>query len=383
MSRVLLFTTCIAILFNSVFSLTANHISECPPIPHHSPPKSVHDLRADDIRVIAALGDSVTAGLVAKNVNTTYLTNDQFVEYRGLSWIMGGDKGAATLANYFKKFQPDLYGSSIGDKPARLCKETFFCLDSRHDPSVDFLNAAQSGATSNELPEQVDYLIEQIGLHTEFATSWKLVNLFIGFNDASISCLPGKSAEQYKANVKNSLIRLFEKVDYALVNIIGIMQYNDLIHITDKVPGYKKRFQGNTTDLLNFECYCCRHPDGGIKFIGERVKEYNRVLAEVAEELSGSVFNDLIAPLEGKVRKNVSVVFQPMNPIISTVPPHSLSNVDGYHPNTVGYTYLSKALWNQLYLSKDKKARIDVFNASRPVFCPTEHDRLKTYQRIM
>ncbi|KAI9266288.1 hypothetical protein EDC94DRAFT_515941 [Helicostylum pulchrum] len=301
MSRVLLFTTCIAILFNSVFSLTANHISECPPIPHHSPPKSVHDLRADDIRVIAALGDSVTAGLVAKN-----------------------DKGAATLANYFKKFQPDLYGSSIGDKPARLCKETFFCLDSRHDPSVDFLNAAQSGATSNELPEQVDYLIEQIGLHTEFATSWKLVNLFIGFNDASISCLPGKSAEQYKANVKNSLIRLFEKVDYALVNIIGIMQYNDLIHITDKVPGYKKRFQGNTTDLLNFECYCCRHPDGGIKFIGERVKEYNRVLAEVAEELSGSVFNDLIAPLEGKVRKNVSVVFQPMNPIISTVPPHSL-----------------------------------------------------------
>lgn len=65
----------------------------------------------------------------------------------------------------------------------------------------------------------MDYLTEQIGLHTEHATSWKLVNLFIGFNDASVSCLPGKSAEQYKANVKNSLIRLFEKVDYVLVNI--------------------------------------------------------------------------------------------------------------------------------------------------------------------
>lgn len=56
-SRVLLFTTCTAILFNSVLTLTAKDISECPPIPRHSPPTSVHDLRADDIRVIAALGD--------------------------------------------------------------------------------------------------------------------------------------------------------------------------------------------------------------------------------------------------------------------------------------------------------------------------------------
>jgi hypothetical protein len=57
--------------------------------------------------------------------------------------------------------------------------------------------------------------------------------------------------------------------------------------------------------------------------------------------------------------------------------------VDGYHPNTVGYTYLSKALWNQMYLPKNEKLFTDVFNTSRPVFCPTENDRLKTYRKLI
>lgn len=57
-----------------------------------------------------------------------------------------------------------------------------------------------------------------------------------------------------------------------------------------------------------------------------------------------------------------------------------VSNVDGYHPNIVGYAYLSKALWNQMYLPKEKKLTIDVFDASRRMFCPTEDDRLMTYQ---
>jgi hypothetical protein len=57
--------------------------------------------------------------------------------------------------------------------------------------------------------------------------------------------------------------------------------------------------------------------------------------------------------------------------------------MDGYHPNTFGYAYLSRALWNQMYLPKEQKARIDVFDASRPIYCPGPNDRLKTYERLM
>lgn len=40
--------------------LTAKSISECPPLAPHPPPSSAHDLRPDDIKVIAAIGDRYT-----------------------------------------------------------------------------------------------------------------------------------------------------------------------------------------------------------------------------------------------------------------------------------------------------------------------------------
>lgn len=103
-----------ALVFTGIFSvvkvlmaMTVNDIRDCPSIAPHAPPMNVHDLRADDIAVIAALGDrycfkvecpfiktncihSVTAGMVAENIDTPYLSKDQFIEYRGQSWVMGG-----------------------------------------------------------------------------------------------------------------------------------------------------------------------------------------------------------------------------------------------------------------------------------------------------
>jgi hypothetical protein len=45
------------------------------------------------------------------------------------------------------------------------------------------------------------------------------VNLFIGFNDASVSCVPGRNVTEYKANIKNALEKLIENVDYAFINL--------------------------------------------------------------------------------------------------------------------------------------------------------------------
>jgi hypothetical protein len=62
-------------------------------------------------------------------------------------------------------------------------------------------------------------LIKSIGKDTELANKWKMINVFIGFNDASISCLPGKNASEFKANVKGALEYLIENVDYAFINL--------------------------------------------------------------------------------------------------------------------------------------------------------------------
>ncbi|KAG1221090.1 hypothetical protein G6F35_006238 [Rhizopus arrhizus] len=72
------------------YSLSLPSISDCPTLPKRPLSTSVLDLRADDIKVIVALGDSVTAGLAAVNVHTEYVSREQFKEYRGQSLLMGG-----------------------------------------------------------------------------------------------------------------------------------------------------------------------------------------------------------------------------------------------------------------------------------------------------
>jgi hypothetical protein len=123
-----------------------------------------------------------------------------------------------------------------------LLLETFFCFDSHHEysiscsfyrlnskswlvfliwysPEIDYLNAAQSGATSRELPEQVDYLVKYLGRDTPLANKWKLINVFIGFNDASLSCLRDRNVTEFKSNVQSSLKKLIENVDFAFINL--------------------------------------------------------------------------------------------------------------------------------------------------------------------
>ncbi|CAO3614535.1 unnamed protein product [Mucor fragilis] len=352
----------------TAWALEAVNINDCPQLPPRERPTSVHDLRVDDIKVIAAMGDSVSAGMLAKNINSTYISMSDFVEYRGVSWTMGGDSDAPSIAKYVKHFSPDLYGASVGQKPARLCPDTFFCLDAEHTPEIDVLNAAQSGATSKELPEQVDYLIQHLGEGTKLAKEWKMINVFIGFNDASLS----------------SLEQLIDQVDYAFINLIGIMHYNDLVYLTDNEdPSYRKRFENDTINLLDYECYCCRQPNAGPSFIGDRISMYNQALSRVAEEVSGTMLSDFLAPIMGTPLKNIAVVYQPMNTLIPTVPYKSLSNVDGYHPNVLGYSYLSRELWNQMFLAKNEKLQSSPFDAAAPLYCPSAKDRLKTYKSIL
>lgn len=81
------------------------------------------------------------------------------------------------------------------------------------------MNAAQSGAVSSQMVDQVNYLTERIGVNSPFATDYKMINVFIGFNDASVSCLSPYSVSEYKANVTANLNKLIDSIDYAFINI--------------------------------------------------------------------------------------------------------------------------------------------------------------------
>lgn len=44
-----------------------------------------------------------------------------YEEYRGLSYSIGGDKGALTIPNYIKHYQSGVTGYSIGEHLGEFC----------------------------------------------------------------------------------------------------------------------------------------------------------------------------------------------------------------------------------------------------------------------
>jgi hypothetical protein len=111
----------------SVHALTVSSISSCPALtPRTSPPADVTDLRIDDFKVVAALGDSIMAGFammgIDYNVGGTGALNLSLIsEYRGNSYGIGVDTGAVTLANFIKNYKPGVLGGSILSHIVSFC----------------------------------------------------------------------------------------------------------------------------------------------------------------------------------------------------------------------------------------------------------------------
>lgn len=109
----------------TVLAATASSISGCPALPARtSAAKDVTDLRIDDIKVVAALGDSIMAGFGMMGVDyegTGLLNLSTLLEYRGNSYGIGGDTGAITLANFIKRYNPQVQGASVLSHLASFC----------------------------------------------------------------------------------------------------------------------------------------------------------------------------------------------------------------------------------------------------------------------
>ena len=94
----------------------------CPAINKHENPTTVHRLTPSDIKIVAALGDSVTTGFGARSTSLV----DLFVEFRDVSWSIGG-KGkleeATTLPNILKKYNPLVQGFSTIVTPVSKRKD--------------------------------------------------------------------------------------------------------------------------------------------------------------------------------------------------------------------------------------------------------------------
>ncbi|KAF7667277.1 hypothetical protein LDENG_00069390, partial [Lucifuga dentata] len=316
--------------------------------PSNTVPTSVHKLRPADIKVVAALGDSSTAGTGAKakhlfNLNT---------EYKGISWSIGGDKtlqSVTTLPNILRMFNPSLKGFSKGQGSMQKG-----------------FNMAKPGAKTSEIITQVQDLIKAMrgDKKVNFEKDWKLVTIFIGGNDLCNYCNDQNnlSPKNYSHNLMLSLDMLYKEVPRLLVNVVEILQIECLRVVKKNTLGCRL--------LQRVSCPCVITVDENSPEFEEIKRINHEYQAEIQHLISGSRY-------DGK--EDFAVVLQPF--LHNSFVPYigegeadtSFFSVDCFHISDRAHAEMAIALWNNMLEPVGRKQPYNNFTHDRSkIHCPSE-----------
>ncbi|KAG1234511.1 hypothetical protein G6F68_002725 [Rhizopus microsporus] len=343
----------------------------CPLLkPRSTPAQSVHDLRPDDIKIVAGLGDSVMAGFAAKGVQERFLNIQNLYENRGVSFALGGDPDTITMPNILHYYSHNLYGASVGDHLISICFGNQICPKGQYREDIDILNAAQSGARSLNLDHELDYIMDVLQKAYDDnkvkPTDWKLITIFIGSNDICHSCTePTSLPVSFAANVQTAIERIRKSMSHVLVQIIGIMKVQDIVVATSNYTDYCRPIKGSNFIGHDHECECS-HSEANRTIMNTLFPEYNAALLQAVNYYRQPPSNAF------------AVVYQPLLVDIMSFPIQAISNIDCFHPSTLAHSWFAKMLWRMMFLPPNEKNMMLKYDASAPIYCPNENDRIQT-----
>ncbi|XP_049939390.1 phospholipase B1, membrane-associated-like [Schistocerca serialis cubense] len=318
-----------------------------------SPPDSVHRLRPGDIDVIAALGDSLTAGYGNVAANLLQVA----IENRGMSWSIGGEgswRQFLTLPNILKEFNPRLVGYSLNDSLS-------------HQHASQF-NVAEGGAMSRDLPWQANLLVRRMRAHPQVDVSrhWKMVTILIGGNDFCIDmCYEGKAAgavESHRRELMETLDYLRANLPRTIVNLVVAPHLRILVEAED--------MPGRCWLTHHVECPCLM----GSRFLAQRQQFFDIMSRWQQVDLDVAI-DKRYAGLE-----DFAVVAQPflLNASFLTVntsggprTDFTVLSQDCFHLSQKGDALAANALWNNLMEPVGNKSLEWQETFSR-FLCPTQ-----------
>ncbi|WWC67286.1 uncharacterized protein I206_101194 [Kwoniella pini CBS 10737] len=374
-------------------------LSTCPTLKHRKAPKHAKDVRPDDFKVIAALGDSITAALLARGsredshshplskYSSSKSSQDQksfqlknipeIAEWRGISYATGFDENAITIPNILKYYNSDLIGPSTGHHSPISCLGTGWDIGCGLHPSEDGLNAAISGSLSAGLLSQVkDYLIPRMIEFEVKDDDWKYVNLGIGANDVCAFCLTPNSTifpssgtpKQFARNIQKAVNELRIHVPNLIVNIIGLMRVSDIYELTLKDPYCQT--PGLPFPHLALECNCALLPGPAGDYTRQRMDEQGKAYDEAVLEI--------IKGWEEENDPSFAAIWQPGTAVdLANYPIEALSKIDCFHPSELSHQRVAVGLWNRLTLSLDDKYKPIPWEEEPMIRCLEEDDRIR------
>nr|XP_060478993.1 phospholipase B1, membrane-associated [Panthera onca] len=331
--------------------------------PSNTIPTSVHRLKLADIKVIAALGDSLTAGNGAGSKPGDIL--DVLTQYRGLSWSIGGDhnlSSVTTLANIFREFNPNLRGFSIGT--------------GKENSAGAFLNQAVAGARAENLPVQARRLVDLMKNDTKinFQEDWKIITLFIGGNDLCEFCsdLVHYSPQNFTDNIRKALDILHAEVPRAFVNLVNVLEIINLREL------YQEKKVSCPRLILRNLCSCVLKFDDNSPELASLI-EVNKKYQEGTHQLVENGRYD--------TREDFTVVVQPffekvdMPKTSAGLPDSSFFAPDCFHFSRKAHAHAASALWNNMLEPVGQKTTQHNFEHKINITCPTQFwPFLRTYK---
>jgi hypothetical protein len=219
-------------------------VYNCPTLPKPPPATNVRQLHPGNIKVVMALGDSISAGFAIKGLP---------VEYRGLVYSIGGDEyisdfgwtKAVTIPNILKIYNPDLQGQATGET------EPF--------TKGEDLDAAIVEAKIGDIPPQITYLVNTLksSLYAgkiDFENDWKLLTLFIGANNLCICCHNDSrgTPEYFEQNLRSILTTIQQTIPRTFVNVLTIFNISGVWTAGEQHDYCRVLWEGITTG----ECPC-------------------------------------------------------------------------------------------------------------------------------
>ncbi|XP_062379181.1 phospholipase B1, membrane-associated-like [Sardina pilchardus] len=332
--------------------------------PSSSVPTSVELVKAADIKVIAALGDSLTTGVAANASSIAEVP----IEYRQLSWSIGGQgtyDDVITLANIVKLFNPNVTGPS----------PTFSITGQPTTLSQTGLNLAVTGANSGDFPAQARNLIDTLKNYSaiNFTDDWKLVTVLIGMNDICDYCKNKTlyTVDNFISNINQSLHMMMDEVPRLIVNVVQIFTMEPLRQVQKPTEACQ---------LQKVFCSCLALPAENSTDLTEIVALNREFQTKLEELLNSSTF----------FKNDFAVVLQPY---LSSTDLPKLPNgtvdfsyfaPDCFHFSVKGHEEMAKGLWNNMFQQDGEKVQLANLTTSVTLICPpTDHPYIRTRPRAL
>jgi len=266
-----------------ISALKENPINHCPKLQPHPTPNSIKQLYPDNVDVVLALGDSITAAFGLEGIE------GGIFEFRGQSWSIGADEGETTLFNFFKYYNPKVKGGSMSYHFPEVCLGPNFCPNYQYRPSYDILNAAQSGAWVQNIPIQLTFLLDQMKANNiDIEKTWKVMTLFIGANNLCRACDDSysiyDSGVEFKKSLHSVLLSIQKSFPRTLVNLVSIFNISGVFNIS-----LSNDYCRGIHDILGFsECECAFSWTNGSYYrqkMDDIAVEYRKAMAALLLQL--------------------------------------------------------------------------------------------------